>query len=97
MTMTDQDRAFGRFRFYLSAVIDVVLLYAVSAIGMTLLGLFGAWHFFHNPPQSDGGVLNGPMLAWLAGLGALGLAPGVVAPLTLWWRYRQFKRQHPSG
>jgi hypothetical protein len=97
MSMNEQDRMPSRWHFAFRAVIDVVLLSAVSVIGMTLLGLFGAWHFFRNPPQSDGDVLNGPMLAWLAGLGALGLVPGVVAPLTIWWRYGQFKRQYPSG
>jgi hypothetical protein len=97
MSMNAQDRMPSRWHFAFRAVIDVVLLSASSAIGVTLLGFFGAWHFLYNPPQSDEGVLSGPMLAWLAGLGALGLMPGFVAPFALWWRYRQFKRQHTSG
>jgi sterol desaturase/sphingolipid hydroxylase (fatty acid hydroxylase superfamily) len=96
MSMTDQDRAFARRRFYLWAAMDVVLLTAISVVGLALHGFFGLW-MLADPPQRGESILSGPMLAWLAGAGALGLMPAVVAPLTLWWRYRQFKRQHPSG
>jgi hypothetical protein len=40
MTMTDQDRAFARRRFYLWAAMDVVLLTAISVVGLALLGFF---------------------------------------------------------
>ena len=70
MTMTDQDRAFARFRFCLWSVIDGALLFAISAIGMTLLGLLGLWRF-EDPPRPGESILSGPMLAWLAGADAL--------------------------
>jgi len=96
MTMTDQDRTFARFRFCLWAVFDGVLVFAISVIGMTLLALFGIWRF-EDPPQPGESILSGPMLAWLAGAGAVALMPCVVTPLMVWRRYRQFKRQYPSG